>query len=172
MQSIVVAVAQYALFAVALAAAVVWLRLPGRHEKVVVAAQVVVAAVLVAVLVKVASALHTDPRPFVTDPHLTPWFAHPADNGFPSDHTALASAVSFVVLAHRRSAGLLLLAVSVLIGVARVMSHVHHVQDIVAGLLIGLVAAGAAVLASGWVESRRWQQKAYPRTSKGSRRYS
>jgi membrane-associated phospholipid phosphatase len=77
----------------------------------------------------------------VQDPSIHPWFSHPADNGFPSDHTAVAVLTSLVVLFHRRTAGLVLLALGVLIGAARVLAHVHHVQDIVAGGVIGLVAA-------------------------------
>lgn len=139
-------IAEDGLYVVAALAVVVWLLVP-RPEKVAMAVEMVVGLVTVAVLVKVAGAVHTDPRPFVQDPSIHPWFAHPADNGFPSDHTAVAAMTSFVVLRHRRNAGLLLLAVSALIGAARVMAHVHHVQDIVAGGLIGLVAALVGFLA-------------------------
>lgn len=134
------AVAQYALFAVALGACVVWLRLP-RREKPALAVEAVVTVLVVAVLVKVAGAVHTDPRPFVVHPGLKPLFPHPADNGFPSDHTALASAVAFLVLAHRRGWGIVLLVVAVALGAARVAAHVHHVEDVVAALVIGVVAA-------------------------------
>jgi len=164
--TVVSAVAQYALFVVALGALLVWVRVPSRQEKVALAVEAVLAMLLVAVLVKVAGAVHTDPRPFVVDPHLRPLFPHPPDNGFPSDHTALATAVAAVVCVHRRWAGLVLLAVAVCLGAARVLAHVHHTQDIVAGVLIGLLAAAVAVLGyrtlaqrrvDRWVESRPWQ---------------
>jgi undecaprenyl-diphosphatase len=148
MDNLVAAIAEYALFVVAAGACVAWLRLP-RQDKTALAVQTVVAVLLVAVLVKVAGAVHTDPRPFVVDPSLKPLFPHPADNGFPSDHTALASAVALVVLLHRRTWGVLLLLVTVALGVARVAAHVHHTQDVVAGLLIGAVAAAA-----GWAAWR------------------
>jgi undecaprenyl-diphosphatase len=154
MDTLVAAIAQYALFVVAAGACLVWLRLP-RRDKPALAVQTVVAVVLVAVLVKVAGAAHTDPRPFVVNPGLKPLFPHPADNGFPSDHTALASAVAFLVLAHRRAWGVLLLLVTVALGVARVAAHVHHTQDVVAGLVIGAVAASASWAAWRAVESRR-----------------
>ena len=76
--------------------------------------------VLVAVMVKASGAIHVDPRPFVQNPAVKPLFPHPADNGFPSDHTALAIAISVVVWRYRRSVAWVMLVVSVLIGVARV----------------------------------------------------
>jgi undecaprenyl-diphosphatase len=43
----------------------------------------------------------------------------------------------------------------VLIGAARVAAHVHHWQDIVGGLVIGVLAAAIALLAwAGWERLR------------------
>ncbi len=145
MDSVVSTVAQYALYVVAVVALVVWLFVD-RSRKVGLAVEVLLAAALVAVLVKVGSAVHTDPRPFAVDPSVKPLFAHSADNGFPSDHTALATAVSLVVATYGRAIGVLLVVVSLAIGVARIEAHVHHVQDIVGGIVIGAVAAGVALL--------------------------
>jgi membrane-associated phospholipid phosphatase len=139
------AFAQGGLYLVAALAVVVWLSAP-RPEKLAVAVEMVVGLVAVAILVKVAAAMHSDPRPFVQNPSLHPWFSHSADDGFPSDHTALAALTSFVVVRRRLTAGLMLLALTVLMGAARVAAHVHHVQDIVAGLVIGLLAAAAGAL--------------------------
>jgi undecaprenyl-diphosphatase len=151
----VVAVAQYALFLVALGGVVAWLRVD-RSDRVPLLAQAVLAVVLVAVLVKAAGMLHTDPRPFVVQPSLHPLFPHPADNGFPSDHTALATAVALVVARYRRALGIGLLLVSFAIGAARVAAHVHHVEDIVAGVLMGAVAAALALVAwEAWARRRR-----------------
>lgn len=144
MDHLIIAVAQYALFAVALGAAVVWLRAP-RAEKVPFAVAALVAMVAVAVAVKLGGTLWTDPRPFVVDGR-TPLFPHPADNGFPSDHTALAVAVSAVVMLWSRRVGAVLLATALLIGTARVLAHVHHVPDILAGAAIGIVCAGLGML--------------------------
>ena len=146
MHSTVALVAQAGLYVVALLAVVVWLTVP-RPEKVAMAVEMVVGLVAVAVLVKVAGAIHSDPRPFVQDPSIHPWFSHPADNGFPSDHTAVAALTAFVVARRRLPVGLALLSIALLIGAARVIAHVHHVQDVVAGVLIGLVAAVVGALA-------------------------
>ena len=153
MHSAVSLVAQYGLYVVAALAVVVWLTVP-RPEKVAMVVEMVVGLVVVAILVRVAGVLHSDPRPFVQDPSIHPWFSHPADNGFPSDHTAVAAVTAFVVLRRRLGAGLVLLAITVLIGAARVLAHVHHVQDVVAGLVIGLVAAIAGALA--WRAVGEW----------------
>jgi undecaprenyl-diphosphatase len=152
-------VAQGGLYVIAAVALAVWWLMP-RPEKVAVAVEVVVGLVAVALLVKLAGALHDDPRPFVVDPGVHPWFSHPADNGFPSDHTAVGSVTAFVVLRHRRAAGAGLLLIAVLVGAARVLAHVHHVEDILAGLLIGLVAAAGGVLAWGLLRHTAWAQRA------------
>lgn len=133
-----------ALYAVALVAAVSWLRSP-RETKGPYAVAGLVAAGLVGVLVKVAGAVWTDPRPFVVD-HSTPLIAHSVDNGFPSDHTALAAAIAVVVLAWHRRTGVVLLLLAAGLGASRVLAGVHHVPDVAAGYAVGLLAAIAAVL--------------------------
>lgn len=103
----------------------------------------VVVGALTAALILLAGAFHHDPRPFVVDPSHPALFPHPADDGFPSDHTALAAAAALWVATVRRRLGLVLLVVAVAGGLARVAANVHHLQDIAAGLLIALVAVVA-----------------------------
>jgi len=138
--ALIVDVAQYLLFVLAAVAAVVWLTLD-RRGKVLLAAQAVIGLALVGIGIWLAGKLHTDPRPFVHDPASRPLFAHPADNGFPSDHSAAAGLLTALVFRYRRWIGLLVAAGAVAIAWARVAAHVHHLQDVVAGLGIG-VAAG------------------------------
>jgi membrane-associated phospholipid phosphatase len=138
--ALIVDVAQYLLFVLAAVAAVVWLTLD-RRGKVLLAAQAVIGLALVGVGIWLAGKLHTDPRPFVHDPASRPLFAHPADNGFPSDHSAAAGLLTALMFRYRRWIGLLIAAGAVAIAWARVAAHVHHLQDVVAGLGIG-VAAG------------------------------
>jgi membrane-associated phospholipid phosphatase len=159
MDSLVVAVAQYFLFLILVAAALTWLFLP-RRDKVGLAVQAIVSLVIVVVLIRLA-AIHTDPRPFAVDQSIKPLFAHPADNGFPSDHTAVAATLALLVMAYRRWLGALLLIGSVLLGAARVAAQVHHVQDIVAGILIAALAVGIA--AATW----RWARPRLPRRLAG-----
>jgi membrane-associated phospholipid phosphatase len=153
MDALIVAVAQYLPFLVPVAAGIIWLFLP-RHDKVGLAVQAMVALIIAAALIALAAAVHSDPRPFVVDPSTKPLFAHPSDNGFPSDHTALAATVALLVMAYRRWVGAMLLAASMLVGAARVAAHVHHVQDIVAGVLIAAVAVAIALAAWWWARPR------------------
>lgn len=153
MDALIAVVAQYLLFAILAVAAVVWLYL-SRPDKVGLAAQTIVSLVLVVVLIKLAAAVHTDPRPFVLDPSLKPLFAHGADNGFPSDHTAVAATVALLVMMYRRWIGVGLLAASLLLGAARMAANVHHGQDIAAAVLIALVAVGLTHVIWRWAQPR------------------
>lgn len=143
MNNLISTFAQYLLFVVLAAATVFWLSLPGR-DKVGLAVQAIASLVLVVVLIKVAATLYTDPRPFVADPSIRPLFAHSADNGFPSDHTAVAATVAFLVMIYHRWFGAGLLAASLVLGASRIAAHVHHVPDIVAGVLIAALAVALA----------------------------
>jgi membrane-associated phospholipid phosphatase len=153
MDSLIVAVAQYLLFLILIAAGIIWLFLP-RHDKVGLAVQAIVSLVIAVVLIQLAAAIHTDPRPFVVDPSIKALFAHPADNGFPSDHTTLAATVALMVMTYRRSLGAVLLAGSIALGAARVAAHVHHGQDIVAGVLIAAVAVWMTTATWRWARPR------------------
>lgn len=126
--------------------AIVWLavlvRLP-KHDRLRFIIFSATSAVLAVVLVKAATTLHQDPRPFVRD-QVRPYFSSSTDNGFPSDHTAFSSLIAFILLRYYRTLGVVLLLLAIVIGTARVISGVHHGQDIVAGILL----SGAAVTAA------------------------
>jgi membrane-associated phospholipid phosphatase len=153
MNTLTAATAQYLLFLILLTAAVIWLFLP-RQDKVSLAGKAIVSLVVMVVLIKLAAVIHTDPRPFVVDPSIKPLFAHPGDNGFPSDHTALGVTVALLVMIYRRWLGALLLAAAIVVGATRMAAHVHHGQDIVAGILIAVLAVGIASAAWRWVGPR------------------
>lgn len=153
MDGLIVAVAQYLPFLIPVVGGIIWIFLP-RQDKFGLAVQAVVALFIAVSLIQLAAATHADPRPFVVDPSTRPLFAHPADNGFPSDHTTLAATVALLVMIYRRWLGAVLLAASVLVGVYRVAAHVHRGQDIVAGLLIAVVAVGVMTAAWAWLRPR------------------
>lgn len=123
---------------------VVWL-LASRPDKKQLAVSGVVVAVLATVLTQVAGAVHADPRPFVVDPASPALFPHPADNGFPSDHTVYAATAALLVATVRRRLGAVLLLVAIVGGLARVAANVHHLQDIAGALAIAALAVAAAV---------------------------
>ena len=144
---LIVLAAQDLLYLLAAVAVVVWLLLD-RPGKVRLAAGAVAGLVLVGIGIWVAAHLHTDARPFVSDgtPAL---FAHPADNGFPSDHSAAAGLLAVLVARWRRVTGALVAAGAVVVAWARVAAHVHHAQDVVAGLGIGVLAGLAGIWLAG-----------------------
>lgn len=139
MKELIVLVAQDLLYVLVLVAAGVWLT-RDRRGKVGLAAEGIVGLAIVGIGILLAGHLHSDPRPFVHDPHSTPLFAHPADNGFPSDHSAAAGLLTALVLRYKRWLGAAVGAGAVAIAWARVAAHVHHAQDVAAGLGIGLAA--------------------------------
>ena len=161
MDSLIAAVAQYLPLCIPFVAGVVWLFLP-RRDKVGLAVQAIMSLVIVAALIHLAAAIHTDPRSFVVDPSTKALFTHAGDNGFPSDHTALASTVALLVMTYRRYLGAALLAASLLAGAARVAAQVHHVQDIVAGVLIAALAVGVTTAAWRWAQPRLWAPQDEP----------
>ena len=153
MNAVIVFVAQYLLYFILAAAAVIWLLL-SRQVKVGLAAQAIVSLVIVFVLIKLAGAIYTDPRPFVANPLIKPLFVHAADNGFPSDHTAVAATVALLVMMYSRWLGAALLVASLALGASRMAAHVHHGQDIVAAVLIAAVAVGIASVSWRWARPR------------------
>lgn len=161
MNALVVALAQYLPFLIAAAATLIWIYLP-RQDKVALVVQAIVSLVIAFALIKVAAAIHTDPRPFVVDPSIKPLFAHPADNGFPSDRTALATTVALLVMMYRRWLGAALLAAAMVVGAARVAAHVHHAQDIFAGMLIAALAVSIASATWRWLRPRLPQRLTEP----------
>ena len=90
----------------------------------------------------IAGHLYNNPRPFVVE-HFVPLIPHDADNGFPSDHVLLASAIAAIWTIYSRRIGLVLWAAAVAIGIARVYVGVHHPTDIIGSALI----AGAITFA-------------------------
>lgn len=147
-------VAEYLLYAMVVAVAAIWLFAEDRAGKVRLLGSALIGLVLVLVLIKVGAAVHDDPRPFVQNPALHPLFPHAADNGFPSDHSAAAGLLAILVWLRHRWYGTLLAVCAVLVGAARVAAHVHHVQDIVAGLLIGGLAGWLGSIAAAWLIGR------------------
>lgn len=154
MSTVITYCAQLLPFVAPVAAVVLWWRLPaGARARFAVLGAV--AGLLAAGLVLLAGRLHDDPRPFVLDPGSPALFPHGADNGFPSDHTTYATTAALVVATVRRRMGWLLLTCAVLGGLARVAAHVHHVQDVAAGVAIAVVSVilGSVLMR---ILDRRW----------------
>lgn len=100
----------------------------------------VIIAPLSYIIAKVASHFYYDPRPFVVD-HIMPLIAHAADNGFPSDHMLLASALAMIVWFYNRKLAVILWVLAAVIGWSRVYVGVHHWTDILGSVVIVLIAS-------------------------------
>ncbi|MCL4354190.1 phosphatase PAP2 family protein [Patescibacteria group bacterium] len=88
---------------------------------------------------KIASSLFFDPRPFVIE-HIQPLIPHAVNNGFPSDHTLFASTVAMIVFLHYKRTGIVLMALALIVGIARVLAKVHSPIDIISGVVIAILA--------------------------------
>jgi undecaprenyl-diphosphatase len=148
MDPLIAALAQYGFIISFAAAFVVWLRLP-RMGKLELLVAGVIGGVLCLLLIRVSGALFYDTRPFVTQ-HIAPLFPHASDNGFPSDHTAVTMFAALCVAFFSWRWGIVLAAVSLLCGAARVAAHVHSPVDIAGAVAIAAVAALAGRLLMHW----------------------
>ena len=142
MDSIIIFAAKYFIIVVILVFVYVWLRLSADKRKKM-AAMVIAAGILALIIAKIAGKLYYDPRPFVSH-NVKPLIAHAADNGFPSDHSLLAMALTVVLYFYSRKWAGVALALTILIGLARVLAHIHSPIDILGAWLISL-AAGLAI---------------------------
>lgn len=95
--------------------------------------------ILAFLLSRLASQIYYDPRPFVSG-NFVPLIPHDSDNGFPSDHTLLASSLALIISYFNRNIGKLFLIVAGLIGVSRVLAGVHNPIDIVGSMAISIIA--------------------------------
>jgi undecaprenyl-diphosphatase len=157
MDTLIAWAANYLLWVLVAGAGAVWLFREDRDGRVRLAVAGVVGLLLALGLIAVAAHLHDDPRPFVVNPKLHPLISHSADNGFPSDHATAGGLIAALVWFRHRWFGLLLGLVAVALAAARVAAHVHHVQDVVAGLALGALAATAAtfLVEAGFSRLRR-----------------
>lgn len=145
MHELIILLAQYVVIVPVLVGVIVWFRIE-KNRRLEMALLMIASAIIATLLIKLAATLHQDPRPFVRD-GVHPYFSHPADNGFPSDHTTFSAVIAFVVLRYSRKLGIGLAVLSLLIGASRVVAGVHHGQDIIGGFLIAAVGVGLSLLA-------------------------
>jgi membrane-associated phospholipid phosphatase len=140
-------VAQYLPWVMFAGFGLVWLLIERGRGRLQLGLESAVGTVLAVVLLYLAKSMHHDPRPFVDNPHIKPLFHHRRDDGFPSVHSLAASLIAALVTIRHRLLGVPFAAAAVAIAWARVAAHVHHLQDVVVGLLLGgLSAVFAAVI--------------------------
>ena len=89
--------------------------------------------------------LYYDPRPFVVG-SFTPLIPHTPDNGFPSDHTLLVSAVASIGFYLNRRFGVVLWALAIVVAVTRVYVGLHHPTDVIGSIIISAAATSIVYL--------------------------
>jgi undecaprenyl-diphosphatase len=100
----------------------------------------IVSAILIYGIAFIAGHLYNNPRPFVVE-HFTPLIPHDPDNGFPSDHVLMVSALTAIIYFFNRNVGLALLGISIIVAISRVYVGVHHPIDVIASILISFAGA-------------------------------
>lgn len=99
-------------------------------------------ALLALGVAQVLSHLWERPRPYVAHPGDSHLFISPSpDPSFPSDHATAAFAIAMAIWLRNRRAGVLAFAMAALVSVGRVAVGTHYPGDVVAGGVIGTVAA-------------------------------
>lgn len=78
-------------------------------------------------------------RPFQANNLIPLTTTIPGDGAFPSTHTAVAFSLSVTILKHDKKIGILYIIMSGLVGIARILAHVHYPVDIVAGAFLGTI---------------------------------
>jgi undecaprenyl-diphosphatase len=137
------AVETYGTILIGVAAVALWLLArPGGDRKWKIASASALGAAALGLLVNkvISAAWHRD-RPFVTHHVAHIWGPHKTDASFPSDHASAAFAIAVAVLLIDPIVGAAFLVLAVLIGIGRVIVGEHYPGDVLAGVLIGTVAA-------------------------------
>jgi undecaprenyl-diphosphatase len=145
-------IAQYFVVIPVLAIGILWLA-KSKVVKLKLALMVVIGAAVAYLMVKVSGHFFYHDRPFVYK-HIQPWFSHGADNGFPSDHTTYSTLLAMCALRFNTPLGIVLFAVAIAIGSARVLAFVHSPLDIAGGIVFGVIAGLIAWPISGWITKK------------------
>ncbi len=100
------------------------------------------AGLLVYMLGILANHLYFDPRPFVVG-HFTPLVPHAPNNGFPSDHALLVSALAAVGMFWNRWLGVVLWTLAIVVAISRVYVGVHHPIDVLGSMAFAISGVSA-----------------------------
>ncbi len=128
---------------IAVAAAALWLlaRPRGEPKWKLTAASALAAGGLAFLVNQVIHAIWDRSRPYEAHAGVYHPHAHSTDAGFPSDHASAAFGIATAVALIDPLVAIPFLVLAALIGVGRVIVGAHYPGDVLAGLLVGLVAA-------------------------------
>jgi undecaprenyl-diphosphatase len=138
LDAIMIAAARYSPIFLALVLAILWLTWKSRNQR---GALLAGLSGLIALgLGQIVGILFPRDRPYLAH-HVTLLVPHAPDTSFPSDHATLAFAVAVMILQFNRRLGGALLALGVLIAVARVFIGAHYPTDVIGGAVLGSVTS-------------------------------
>jgi len=139
MNTLIIFGAEYLyLVIVVLAIAYIW-RAPKELQKRMIVCAIITLPVTY-IVAKIASQFYYNARPFIVGDFI-PLLPHTNDNGFPSDHTLLSSAIAMTLFFFYQKRGLFLFVVAFLVGLARVLVGIHHLSDIFGSMIIASLVA-------------------------------
>lgn len=93
---------------------------------------------ILVIWIKFATAIQ---RPFLSIPEIEPLFVYTRDMSFPSGHTAFFTALGVSLFWEHKRLGVAVCFLALVIGLARVMSGIHFISDVLAGFLLGIIVA-------------------------------
>lgn len=157
MHQTVIVVAKYFIFLSLLLTFWVFIEQPKKKKKEFVILGLV-GAIASVLLAKIGAHFFYDTRPFAAG-HFTPYFSHPNDNGFPSDHTLLASFLMYLSFRYSKKFASALLVLAVLVGLARVQAGVHHLIDIIGSFIFAGLGMAIALLVTKGMEQKTTHSK-------------
>jgi len=128
--------AQY-LYLIVVTAFSVWFALQSGVRRKEILLLICICLPLIYIISKIASHLYYSPRPFVLE-HFKPLIPHKANNGFPSDHVLLVSAISAILYPFSRGISLALWGLTLFVGISRVFAGVHHLVDVIGSIVISI----------------------------------
>ncbi|MBI2103516.1 phosphatase PAP2 family protein [Candidatus Woesebacteria bacterium] len=99
------------------------------------------AVVSVWLLTLVTKSLFQTERPFLFNQKDTLTITIPADNSFPSTHTAVAFALATTIYLHDRKNGLVFFWGAFLVAMGRILANVHYPFDTIIGAFLGVLVA-------------------------------
>lgn len=88
-------------------------------------------------LSEILKAVFSHPRPFLAVSEITQLFTFGSLDSFPSGHATVFSALATAMYFENRKIGTIFIIGALLIGLARVVSGVHYLEDVLAGFVIG-----------------------------------